>query len=120
MHNLLWVHMHKSITFIRLGVSAVSQLKIKLLLSEILTDVPEEGELRLYYNTYSFNYYRGLLQVWINGRWGVVSDSSWSFDDTNTVCRQLGRNGKVHRPALCIQEHYLSIKYRHWNNRLLL
>jgi hypothetical protein len=52
-----------------------------------LNDVPEQGEVKLFYN------YRGLLQVWLNGRWGVVSDTAWTIEDTNAVCRQLGRNG---------------------------
>ena len=70
----------------------------------ILTDVPEEGELRLYQSIYSSNYYRGQLQVWVNGQWGVVFDNSWSSDDTNTVCRQLGRNGKICR-CIIIQKY---------------
>ena len=57
-----------------------------------LVDVPEEGEVKLFDRRN--NYSRGLLQVWLNGRWGVVSDTAWTIEDTNTVCRQLGRNGK--------------------------
>ncbi|CAI8004445.1 Scavenger receptor cysteine-rich domain superfamily protein, partial [Geodia barretti] len=57
-----------------------------------LNDIPEQGEVKLFYNSYN-NYYRGLLQVWVNGRWGVVSDTAWTIEDTNIVCRQLGRNG---------------------------
>ena len=57
------------------------------------SDVPEEGEVKLYYNRYNADHYRGLLQVWLNGRWGKVTDSSWNID-INVVCRQLGRNGK--------------------------
>ena len=63
----------------------------------VLSDVPEVGEVRLFYSTGTTDYYSGLLLVWLNGRWGAVSDSSWTLDDTNTVCRQLGRNGKVSR-----------------------
>ena len=57
------------------------------------SDVPEEGEVKLYYNRYNADYSRGLLQVWLNGRWGTVKDSSWTIEDTNVVCRQLGRDG---------------------------
>ena len=63
----------------------------------ILSDVPDEGAVTLFYSPSRVDYYRGLLLVWLNGRWGVVSDSSWTIDDVNTVCRQLGRNGKVSR-----------------------
>ncbi|CAI8018658.1 Neurotrypsin [Geodia barretti] len=56
-----------------------------------LNDVPEEGEVKLFDRRNNYN--RGLLQVWLNGRWGVVSDTAWTIEDTNTVCRQLGRNG---------------------------
>ncbi|CAI8018661.1 Neurotrypsin [Geodia barretti] len=55
-----------------------------------LNDVPEEGEVKLFDRRNNYN--RGLLQVWLNGRWGVVSDTAWTIEDTNTVCRQLGRN----------------------------
>ena len=71
--------------------------EIKMYFDLILTDIPEEGEVRLYYSMYNSNYYRGQVQVWINGQWGVVSDNSWTSDDANTVCRQLGRNGKIYR-----------------------
>ena len=59
------------------------------------SDVPEEGEVKLYYSHDIPDYHRGLLQVWLNSRWGNVTDSSWTIEDTNVVCRQLGRNGKM-------------------------
>ena len=66
-----------------------------------LVDVPEQGEVKLFYSSNYNYYYRGLLQVWLNGRWGVVSDMTWTIEDTNAVCRQLGRNGKD-----CINMNY--------------
>ena len=68
-----------------------------------ITDVPEEGEVRMFYSPYEINYYSGLLQIWLNGQWGVVSDTFWTVHDTNTVCRQLGRNGKVHIPIITLK-----------------
>ena len=59
------------------------------------SDVPEEGGVKLYYNRYDADYHRDLLLVWLNGRWGNVTDSSWTIEDTNVVCRQLGRNGTM-------------------------
>ena len=67
-----------------------------------LLDVPEQGEVMLNRSNYNYYYnYGGLLQVWLNGRWGVVSDMMWTIKDTNAVCRQLGRNGKD-----CIDMNY--------------
>ena len=59
------------------------------------SDVPEEGEVKLYYSRYNADSYYGLLQVWLNGRWGNVTDSSWTIEDTNVVSHQLGRNGII-------------------------
>ena len=77
-----------------------------------LLDIPEQGEVKLFYNSYN-NYYRGLLQVWVNGRWGVVSDTAWTIEDTNIVCRQLGRNGK--HELRC--QMSLSVNCRYKSNR---
>ena len=54
-------------------------------------DVPDE-EVKLFYRSYNTDYYLGLLLVWLNCQWGTVSDYSWTYEDTGTVCRQLGRN----------------------------
>ena len=55
-------------------------------------DVPDEGDVKLFYSSYYTDYYLGLLLVWLNGQWGTVSDYSWTYEDAGTVCRQLGRN----------------------------
>ena len=34
----------------------------------------------------------------------MVSDNTWTAQDTNAVCRQLGRNRNACRSAVCIQE----------------
>ena len=60
-----------------------------------ISDVPDEGAVTLFYSPSTVDYYSGLLLVWLNDQWGTVSDSSWTIDDVNAVCRQLGRNGKV-------------------------
>ena len=70
----------------------------------VLSDIPDEGAVTLFYSPSRVDYYRGLLLVWLNDQWGTVSDSSWTINDTNTVCRQLGRNGKVSRAMVCMQE----------------
>ena len=72
-----------------------------------LLDVPEQGEVKLDNSHYYYYLYGSLLQVWLNGRWGVVSDMTWTIEDTNAVCRQLGRNGKD-----CINMNY-RVKYNY-------
>ena len=59
--------------------------------SHKFADVPEEGEVKLFYNSYNTDTYRGLLQLWLKGQWGTVYDDYWTVNDAKPVCRQLGR-----------------------------
>ena len=58
------------------------------------SDIPEQGEVRLFYDEYSFNSYRGLVEVWLAGGWGRVNEDAWTIEDGEVVCRQLGFGGK--------------------------
>ena len=63
--------------------------------------------MKLFYNSYSVDYYRGVLEIWLDDKWGTVSDNNWTIADADTVCRQLGRNSKflTHRKALIIMQN---------------
>ena len=54
-------------------------------------DFPSDGEVRLYYSYDSPSYYSGLVEVYISEEWGTVdNDGSWTIEDGEVVCRQLG------------------------------
>ena len=49
------------------------------------------GDVRLTISRYGLDYYKGLLEVYISGEWGtVVTDGTWSLENAQVACRQLG------------------------------
>ena len=57
----------------------------------IILDGPNSGDVRLFYANYNTNYYYGIVEVYLSDDWGTVAnDGSWSIEDGQVVCRQLG------------------------------
>ena len=46
-----------------------------------------DGEIRLVGSEWN---YEGTVEVCYDHIWGLISDSSWSIQDAEVVCRQLG------------------------------
>ena len=71
----------------------VTSFFIKAILLKIfLIDAPEKGEVRLFHNSTVPDHFSGLLLVWDGSQWGTVSGGSWTTQNSEIVCRQLGRS----------------------------
>ena len=90
-------------------------VKLMVTLNVILSDNPDEGDIKLYYNARSSDYYKGILQIWLNGQWGTVSNKYWTMDNVDTVCRQLGRDGTYSLAIVHLYDskHYFTVMYKY-------
>ena len=48
------------------------------------------------------------VEVWSGGEWrGVCDDGKWAWQDTDTVCKQLGYHGNSSITGSYIHTHYI-------------
>ena len=61
------------------------------LYSHYIVDCPYDGEVRLHSTNYYYSHHSGIVEVYLGGVWGIVADDgSWTKEDGEVVCRQLG------------------------------
>lgn len=90
-----------------LYTSIVQNIYVNLLLFLITTAAPVDGEVKLFFDRHNVDSHRGILQVWLNGRWGTVSNTSWTRQNSEAVCHQLGRKSKTYTHPIITQKQVL-------------
>ena len=78
-------------------------------------DHPSIGEVRLYLNDYLPIQTNGRVDVYISEEWGnVADDGSWSLEDGEVVCRQLGFeiSSKIHKSILFCNDKGMHTHYK--------
>ena len=46
-----------------------------------------DGDIRLVGGSYQWE---GRVEIYFSGTWGTITDSQWTSDDAQTVCRKMG------------------------------
>ena len=60
-----------------------------------------------YYSYYNTNHYYGIVEVYLSDEWGTVAnDGSWSIEDGQVVCRQLGFDISSKLYSTCKYKYY--------------
>ena len=47
----------------------------------------QDGDIRLVGGSYQWE---GRVEIYFSGTWGTITDSDWTSDDAQVVCRKLG------------------------------
>ena len=47
----------------------------------------KDGDIRLTEGIYSWE---GRVEIYFSGAWGTITDSDWTNDDAQVVCRKMG------------------------------
>ena len=50
-------------------------------------DSQRDGDIRLVGGSYQWE---GRVEIYFSGTWGTITDSDWTSDDAQVVCRKLG------------------------------
>ena len=51
-----------------------------------------EGDVRLVGGAFNWE---GRVEIFLSGSWGTISDSSWTNNDANVICRQLQHSSMI-------------------------
>ena len=51
-----------------------------------------EGDVRLVGGAFNWE---GRVEIFLSGSWGTISDSSWTKNDANVICRQLQHSSMI-------------------------
>jgi hypothetical protein len=65
----------------------VGTLQIFLLIIAPIHGQYQDGDIRLVGGSYQWE---GRVEIYFSGAWGTITDSNWTSDDAQVVCRKLG------------------------------